>query len=1113
MLLNVQTEYSFLHSALNISAYVSRAKDLGYDSLGIADQHSLHGVYEFVKSCQYHHIKPLIGMRVTCRGMIYEDRKFSYLVYAQNYQGYQDLIRLSKFLLVEEKSLSQVLTFISDQCQSLIWIGLGKKSEATYLWLHQQEKESGQVITSIQQVMNNNMYLGMSLIPKNPIEVQALMEMGDAYQLKMVIVSQVNMLNKEDQEMLQVLKAIEEKDELCIKDLQEEGLTHLHPFEDFKTIHNSEVSNLLWKNTKSLVNSIQIEFPVSQRYLPKFQTPNEENANEYLKKLAINRLYTLGLNQNEVYLKRLQHELSVISEMGFSDYFLIIADILTFCHENEIQTGPGRGSAPGSLVSYLLDITKVDPIDYDLLFERFLNPERRNMPDIDVDVPDKDRHRVLNYIKDKYGERYTSQVVTFGTFGAKQAIRDVLKVFGLQSSDISAWTQQIVSQQNMTLSIQDSWQKSRRFRDIVKNTSHGKKYLEIAQKIEGLVRHSSTHAGAVVISDFPIETMVPVIGKDHQLQITQFSMYDIEDLGLLKMDFLGLRNLSVLDDVLKGIAQIEETVIDLFKLPLDDQKVYRLFQKADTQGVFQFESDGIKRVLRKLKPENFEDIVAVNALFRPGPMQQIDLFIQRKNGEVPIEYIHDSLQPILKKTYGIIVYQEQVMQIVQRVAGFSLGQADILRRAMSKKDQELMHQQREKFIQGALEKGYPSDVAEKLFNYIEEFSKYGFNRAHAVVYSYLAYQLAYLKTHYSTIFYSVILNHSGPKHQSFQMTLAEAKRELGQLLAIDINQSLMDFKVENHRIRVGFSSISGMRMEFIKEIINQRELVGNYKNFMDFLRRIPHKFLREDYILPLIKVGAFDMIDLNRATLEKNLQTLIQSIEIAGNNLSLFEEIVPKVDKCPDLSEEEKRQYELDILGFTIKASPLEILQEKFQYSKVIIDFTEILNIPLKTVICVLGIVKKLRVIRTKTDALMAFMILSDGLEEINIVIFPNVYDKYHHYLKDNQILLIEGKMELSNKQEKQCVAKKIQEAHIHHIDKKQSIPKCYIQMEDFKINQSKIEWLKRYARENPGPSPIILVNHEKQSVILDESYNIAFNYRVQNELSDYFGASHVVFK
>lgn len=1113
MLFNVQSEFSFLQSSMNMTAYVSRAKEYGYEAIGIADEQSLFGVYQFVRACQQHQIKPLIGLKVTCSGMIRQDRQFSYLVYAKDFTGYQTLIQISKRLHKGFVSLLDILQEIKNKNHSVVWIHLGKKSEPEYLWFHQQKEDALKVVQMMGQYLDLDHYLGLSLIPQNPIETEEIQKMSQAWARPLVFVSQVYMLAKEDQATVQILQAIDTKDTLTIEDIQDMGVNYLYPFDEFASIHQNFGDGSVWLQTQQLVDQLNVEFPQPQHLLPKFATPNGMDAQEYLSHCAYKKLTMLEINQDQIYQDRLQHELSVIGQMGFSDYFLIIADILNYCRDQGIQTGPGRGSAPGSLVSYLLGITQVDPIKYDLLFERFLNPERYNMPDIDVDIPDNQRGRVLDYIKNKYGAQQTSQIVTFGTFGAKQALRDVLKVFGMDQSEISDWTKQILSKQNIPLDIQTSLENNRRFQRIVQTHPYGKKLIALAQTIEGCARHSSTHAGAVIISDFPIESLVPVMYKENQLQISQFSMYDVEHLGMLKMDFLGLRNLSVLADVLKGIRMTYTDTIDPFKIPLDDSQVFNLFRKAETQGVFQFESDGIKRVLRKVKPERFEDIVAVNALFRPGPMQQIDIFARRKNGKEAVAYIHDSLKGILQKTYGIIVYQEQVMQIVQKVAGFSLGQADILRRAMGKKDQRLMEQQKDSFIKGALAKGFERDLAEKIFSYIEEFSKYGFNRAHAVVYSYLAYQLAYLKVHYPDVFFAVILNQSGPKTQSFHVTLNEAKRILGALLPVDINQSLANFSVQEGRIRVGLASVMGIKMEFVRAILDQRDLSGPYSSLMDFLRRIPLKFLKASDILPLIQVGAFDMIDFNRTTLEKNLETLIQSVEFSGNNFSLFEEIVPKIESFAEMSAEDKQRQENSLLGFSMHTNHLERYQNHFQTQDILINYTDFSDFSIKSAVNILGQIVSLRIIRTKNDDLMAFVSLSDGLDEISIVVFPNVFNQCSELLKENQIILVSGFVELSQKQEKQVIARRIEKAQMTESDNSKAIPRCYIQLTDFIADADKIAWLKKYVISNPGPSQIILVDKDKNTILLDKPYMVAFNYRVQNELEIYFGTGHVVFQ
>ena len=491
--------------------------------------------------------------------------------------------------------------------------------------------------------------------------------------------------------------------------------------------------------------------------------------------------------------------------MGFDDYFLIVWDIMKYAHEAGIQTGPGRGSAAGSLVSYLLNITKVDPIEYQLLFERFLNPERYTMPDIDLDFPDNRREDILDYVRRKYGDNHVAQIATFGTFGSKQALRDVCRVLGLTTVQAGEWSKAVPNQ--LGINLKSAYEQSKSLQALVSRSPKNQLIFETACRIEGLPRHLSTHAAGVVLYDKPLTDVIPLMYKEQQLPITQYTMKYVEQIGLLKMDFLGLTNLSILHDSIELTKSIYQHEIILNEIPLDDEKTLELFQEADTNGIFQFESDGIRRVLKKLRPTNLEDIAAVNALYRPGPMEQIDTFIKRKHGQEVVKYPHPILESILQSTYGVMVYQEQVMQVTSQMAGFTLGQADILRRAIGKKDAKVIETEKAHFIEGAIEKGIDVASATEVYQYIERFANYGFNRSHAFAYSLLAYQLAYFKTHYPRAFYTAILRFVGDRSPKLQTYFIEAKQRGISIKNPSINTSLEEYNATVDGIFIGLNAI------------------------------------------------------------------------------------------------------------------------------------------------------------------------------------------------------------------------------------------------------------------------------------------------------------------
>lgn len=617
--------------------------------------------------------------------------------------------------------------------------------------------------------------------------------------------------------------------------------------------------------------------------------------------------------------------------MGFNDYFLIVWDVINYSHHHNIMTGPGRGSAAGSLVAYVLKITDVDPIKYGLLFERFLNEERAQMPDIDLDIPDDKRSEILNYVHSKYGDNYVAQIVTFGTLSAKQVIRDVGRVFGLNNLQMSKWSNAIPTQLNIKLL--DAVKQSHKLKSLIDENKLNQLIFATALKLEGIPRHYSTHAAGVIISANELINNSPVQLGNEGLLMTQYSKNYVEQVGLLKMDFLGLRNLSLIANIVDDIYQNTGSLLKISQIDLNDESTLRYFQNGYTNGVFQFESSGIKNVLRSLKPTNFELVAAVDALYRPGPMQNIDNFIKRKNDNHQINYADERLKNVLQPTFGIIVYQEQVMQLASIMAGFTLGEADILRRAMSKKKQEVMDNMRDKFIAGAISNGFPKSVAERTFAYIDQFASYGFNKSHAYAYSKMAFQLAYLKVHYPLEFYKNIFNSVLNNADKTKTYFNEVKLRNIKLFGPNINLSESIFSIKHNAIIFGLRAIKGLRTDFIRFILDERKN-GKFTNLENFIRRIDSKFRKAELLNLLVYSGALDIFGYNRAELLNSIPEFISSINLSGNSMDLFNDLKPKIQHFKDIPLKEKLGKERECLGIYLSGHPVEqylYLQKQFK--------------------------------------------------------------------------------------------------------------------------------------------------------------------------------------
>ena len=920
--LKVTTEYSLLSSLITIDKLVLALKENHISAAGICDS-NLFGSYLFYKECINNNIKPIIGLEISI------DNKPIYL-YAKNYFGYKSLLNIN---------------YISQE-RELTLFDISKENKDIIIVIPYISKEFAK------ELRNNDIYIGY----KNEEEKKNILVTS----YKGLYISDIKILYDEDSIYLNYLKLIKNGEDET--NLSKEKYESLISF-----INNSEEYNY-----EEFLSKIDIILPEKPNYLPLYKTDNDPF--KLLTSLCIK-----GLNKrkhNEVtddYKKRLDHELKIIKEMGFVDYFLIVYDYVLYAKKHDISVGPGRGSAAGSLVSYCLGITDIDPLEYNLLFERFLNPKRVTMPDIDIDFEDEKRYEVINYVKEKYGFEKVGLVITYGTLGSKQVLRDVARVLNIDDKDLSSLMKHInpdkTLKENLTSEV----------KEVLNNNNILKKCYKIADKLYGLKRHTSTHAAGVIISKEDLKDIVPVLKTESELIVGLTKEY-LEENGLLKMDFLSLKNLSTIKEIVKMI-KADNKNFDLKTIPLNDLRTYRLLSSGNTKGIFQFETPGMQNLLTKLRPSNFSDLLVAIALFRPGPMDNIDLYIKNKNHPNLIAYPDASLKDILKETNGIIVYQEQIMQILQVMGGYSFAEADNIRRAMSKKKEDIILNEKDKFIKNAKEKGYSEEVASKVYNLILKFASYGFNKAHSVSYALIGYEMAYLKANYPDKFIVANLNMFGKAQIKCKEYLTEALKYHLKLHKPLINKSSNAFINSGVNILLPFNQIVGISEDFANAILTEREKNGEYKNIFDFVRRIDKKYINKNNIEKLINGDVFRTFGYNKKTLINNIDTILNYAEIAGGlNEGEIEEPYLIIDK--EYTEKELRLIEKETYGFYVTNHPSFSYQEKVVKTENISKFFD------KLVNMVL-VIEKIDNFKTKKDEDMASIIASDETGEIELIVFP----------------------------------------------------------------------------------------------------------------------------
>lgn len=950
-----QSEYSLLDNSIKLEKLIKTASEYNYPFIALADN-LLGGTVKFFELCAKYDVKPVIGVRLT-----------NILLYAKNGEGYKNILKISTIKETENELTNEILKKYN---RGIIAI--------TYDIYDNVENK----IKSYKDIYED-LFVGLQVqnqIGKKNIEDISII----AKKLKLLTlpINRTCYLNKDKKIVYEYLKKIDNKKSL-------NGDYYFKNKEELKDDFKNHME--VFDNTKKIIDLINFKIKKRQFSLPKYKTPNNIESPKYLYELCL-----MGLKKRlkgnmkvvNVYKERLTYELSVIGKMNFDDYFLIVWDFVKFAKNNKILVGPGRGSAAGSLVSYCLGITNVDPIKYNLVFERFLNPERISMPDIDLDFPDDKREEVIQYVANKYGKDHVCHIATFGRYQARMAIRDVARVMGLSSNKLAETIKHIKQFSSLEENLKND--------NLLKlcEDDQIKELMKIALAIEGLPKHFSTHAAGIILSKEPLTNVIALNKGINDINQSQLEAVDLESLGLLKIDFLGLKNLTMIDKIASMIPNF-----DINNIPLDDYKTFLLLSNGDTNGVFQLESMGMRNVLRKLKPKVIEDVIAVLALYRPGPMAQIEDFIKRKNGE-KFSYFHPDLENILKSTYGIIVYQEQIMKIASEFAGYTLGEADILRRAVSKKKEDVLINERKKFISKSTKKGYKKEEANEIYDYIVKFANYGFNRNHSVPYAIIAYQMAYLKANYQEFFMCVLLSSVIGSEESIRKYINEAREKRIIIQQPSINRSGLYFKVEARKIRFPLTAIRNIGNKAAQKIIVEREN-GYFKDFDSFKRRIePSNQLLE----ALIYSGALDEFLLSKK----------EMIEY-GDKSIFTKNLLGVIDK-------EKKEYliseltikEKEVLGFNLVYNPF-LKYEKYMKEQNLLSIEFIDKLMVGKSIKVLGYFKKGKIIKTKTNEEMAFLTITNGQIEIECVIFPNVYEKLKKTLQYGIIYAVETTIELRN--------------------------------------------------------------------------------------------------
>jgi DNA polymerase-3 subunit alpha len=1030
--LHVHSHYSLLDGLPKIDELLDYVKKLGMDSVALTDHGNIYGAVEFYKKAKAKGIKPIIGceMYMALEGMEQErpnidDKRYHLVLLVKNETGYKNLVKLITKAHLQgfyyKPRIDEEL--LAKHSEGLIGFSACLAGKIPKMILAKKTAEAEKTALKYQKIFGkDNFYLEIQHHPHSPEQKtvnQGLVVTSKKYNIPLVATNDVHYLKPEDAEAQDILMLINtgsdpnDPERLTLK---ADDFSMRKPEEMIKDLKDYPEAIT---NTQKIVEACNFQFELEKIKLPSFEVPSSSSPDQYLEELCAQGLKKrFGEKPEKEVLNRLNYELSIIKQTGFASYFLIVQDFVNWAKENRIVVGPGRGSVGGSLVAYLLNITNVDPLKYDLLFERFLNPERISLPDIDLDFTDRRRDEVINYVAQRYGRDKVAQIITFGTMAARAVVRDVGRALGYTYT----FCDEIAKMIPFGWTLEETLKKIPEFRSKAENDEKARKLIEFAQKLEGVARHASTHACGVVISNTPLDEIVPLQHptQDEEAVVTQYEMHSIEDLGLLKMDFLGLKNLTIIEDTLSRIYKVQGININIDEIPPDDKETYKLLRKGETVGVFQLESEGMRRNLKQLKPTEFEDIIAMVALYRPGPMQLIPDYIARKYKKKRIEYLHPKLKPILEKTHGICIYQEQLMQIAQRLAGFTLAEADVLRKAVGKKIKSLLIAQKEKMLEGMVKNGIRKEIAKQIWEWVLPFARYGFNRSHSASYATIAYQTAYLKAHFPAEFMAALLTSERNDIERISILIEECRKMDLEVLSPEINESFTFFSVvpKKNQIRFGLSAIKNVGAAVVETIVEERKSNGHYTSIQDFISRVSSKDLNKKSLESLIRAGVFDKL-AERNQLLSNMETLLEcsrETQKAKTNgqIGLFDGMKFnnnfQLASTAPASEKDKLAWEKELLGLFISSHPLNNFKEILRNKTTAISKVSYRS--LKERIKIGGVISGIKKIITRTGKPMLFINLEDLSDKIEVVVFPGIIERNPSVFQENKIVMISGRVD-----------------------------------------------------------------------------------------------------
>ncbi|WP_195336347.1 DNA polymerase III subunit alpha [Paraclostridium bifermentans] len=1141
--LHVHTEYSLLDGFSRIKNLVNRAKELNMSAVAITDHGCMFGAIDFFKVAKKEGIKPIIGCEVYTapRGMKDKDPNFDksqghLILLAKDTTGYQNLIKLVSAAYVQGFYYKPRVDIdeIKKHSEGIIALSACLAGDVSQALMNRNYDKAKNIALKYKEIFGEeNYYLEIQdhNLPEQKEVNRELIRLSKEIGVGLVATNDVHYVRKEDSKIHDILMCIQMgktvndparmrfgSDEFYLKSREE--MEEIFP----------EVQEAL-DNTSKIAQMCNVEFDFNTIHLPQYDVPDGYTPQEYLRMLCFKGLKERYKKPSQEILDRLEYELCVIEKMGYVEYFLITWDFINFARENSIMVGPGRGSAAGSIVSYTLYITDIDPIKYSLLFERFLNPERVSMPDIDIDFCYERREEVIDYVKRKYGEDHVAQIITFGTMGAKAAIRDVGRVLDVSYNKVDNIAKEIPFALGMT--IDKALDTNPNLKKLYEEDSETKEIIDVSRKIEGMLRHASTHAAGVVISKKPIDEYVPLY-KHQDAITTQFTMTTLEELGLLKMDFLGLRTLTVIRDALDLIEKNHNLKINFSKMEYDDPKVYELLSSGNTLGVFQLESAGMRSFMKQLKPDNFEDIVAGISLYRPGPMDSIPVYINNKNNPENVEYLHKKLKPIMEVTYGCLVYQEQVMQVVRDLGGYSYGRSDLVRRAMGKKKMDVMEKEREYFIHGKTDEngeleiagcvrnGVPEDIGNKIFDDMIDFAKYAFNKSHAAAYGVLAYETAYLKAHYPVEFMAALITSVMGNTDKVVEYIRECNSLKIDVLKPDINKSFTKFSVEDKSIRFGLAAVKNVGVNVLNNIIKERENSGEFKDFNEFCKRLDSKDLNKRIIESLIKCGAFDEMGDNRASLLLGYEKLLESISMdrkknLAGQVSLFDgfemdesinndiQSMYTLPHVKELEEKERLYLEKEVLGMYVSGHPLSQYKDEIKRNTTINnaelneikdDYITYLNLNEREV-TMGGIVINKTIRTTKRNDLMAIIELEDLFGVIEVIVFPQVLQKYNTVIQEDKIIYIDGRLSIKEDENAKLIAREIRDMNDSGNKDK---PTLYLKINSIE-NKELVNDLISVVTKYPGENDIYIYAENIKQVYKWNHIKVNINENLINEL------------